>query len=70
ANEYVTEEGGLNVEEAVEAVRFIKENLIVSSATIAAFDPAFDSEGKTLAAGYKLIREIVSNNLNYTLGAG
>ena len=35
ANEYVTEEGGLSVEQVVEAVGFIKENLKINSATIA-----------------------------------
>ncbi len=61
ANEYVTEEGGLSVEQVVEAIGFIKENLKITSATIASFDPKFDPQGKTLQAGLKLIRKIINN---------
>lgn len=59
ANEYVTEEGGLSVDQMVEAVGFIGENLKITSATIAAFDPKYDPQGKTLQAGLKLIRKIL-----------
>ncbi len=61
ANEYVTEEGGLSVKQIVEAVGIIKENLKITSATIAAFDPKYDSQGRTLQAGLKLIGEILSS---------
>ena len=61
ANEYVTEEGGLSVKQLVEAIGFIKENVKVTSATITAFDPKYDSQGKTLQAGLKLIGKILSS---------
>ena len=61
ANEYVTEEGGLSVKQIFEAVGLIKENLKITSATIAAFDPKYDTQGKTLQAGLKLIRKILSS---------
>ena len=51
--------GGLVVEQVAEAIGFIKENLEISSATIAAFDLKFDSKGKTLRADLKLIRQIL-----------
>jgi arginase len=60
ANEYITEAGGLSVAEVVAAVGFIKEHLGISSATIAALDPKYDVLEQTLAAGYKLIRAIIS----------
>ena len=60
ANEYAAQEGGLGAEQIVEAVGFIKENLKITSATIAAFDPKYDSEGKTLRAGMKLMSKIIN----------
>lgn len=60
ANEYTAAEAGLEVGQIVEAVEFIKENLKVTSATIASFDPKFDRQGKTLQAGLKLIRTIIN----------
>jgi len=62
ANEYVTEEGGLSVKQMIESVELIKENLKITSATIAAFDPKYDSQGKTLQVGLKLIRKILSSD--------
>lgn len=59
ANEYVTDEGGLSVNQVLEGVELIKETLKITSATIAAFDPKYDSQGKTLQAGLKLIRKII-----------
>ena len=59
ANEYATGDAGLSVAQAVEAIEFIKENLNVTSATIASFDPNFDSQQKTLQAGLRLIRTII-----------
>ena len=47
------------MEQIVEAIGFIKENLKITSATIAAFDPKYDSQGKTLHAGLKLISKII-----------
>ena len=59
ANEYVTEEGGLSVKQVVEAVEFIKEDLAISSATIAAYDPRCDPQSKTLEVGFNLMRKIL-----------
>lgn len=64
ANEYVTEEGGLSVQQVTEAVKFIKENLAISSATIAAYDPKCDPQGKTLEVGFNLIRKILGSKKN------
>lgn len=61
ANSYVTEEGGLGVRQVIEAIEFIKENLKITSATIASFDPRYDLQGKTLQAGLILIRKILSS---------
>jgi arginase len=60
ANSFVTEEGGLSVEQLSEAIRLIKRNLKVTSATIASFDPNYDLHKKTLQASFKLIRQIIS----------
>lgn len=64
ANEYVTEEGGLSVKQVVEAVEFIKENLAISSATIAAYNPKCDPQSKTLEVGFNLIRKILQQPKN------
>lgn len=52
-------EGGLRVEDLSKAISFIQENLKVTSATVASYDPNYDPEGKTLQASFKLIRQIV-----------
>lgn len=65
ANEYVTEAGGLSVKQVEEAVGFIRENLEISSATIASYDPKFDPQGKTLAVGFNLIRQILGSRNEY-----
>ena len=62
ANGFVTENSGLRVAEMVEAIRFIKEHLKLTSATIASFDPTYDSEKKTLQAGVKLIRQLIGRD--------
>ena len=59
ANEYVTCEGGLSAQQVVEAVQLIGENLKITSATIASFDPNFDPLEKTLQVGLKLIGKII-----------
>jgi arginase len=59
ANGFVTEDAGLSVNELSEAIAFIQENLKITSATIASFDPRYDTQGKTLRAALKLIKQII-----------
>ncbi len=58
ANGWLTE-GGLSVENLREAIQYIKKNLKVTSATIASFDPDYDTQGKTLQASFALIKQIL-----------
>ncbi len=58
SNEYAPE-GGLSVEQVLEAIDLIKEKLKLTSASIAAYDPECDPEQKTLNAGFKLMRSII-----------
>ena len=60
ANGFVTENAGLSVYELSEAIALIRENMKITSATIASFDPTYDSQGKTLSAALKLIKQVVS----------
>ena len=59
ANGFVTENAGLSVSELSEAIAVIKEKLKITSATIASFDPAYDTQGKTLRAALKLIKQVI-----------
>ena len=59
ANGFVTENAGLSVSELSEAIAVIKEKLNITSATIASFDPAYDTQGKTLRAALKLIKQVI-----------
>lgn len=59
-NGFVTDDSGLRVEELSEAINYIKENLNVTSATVASFDPRYDPEGKALQAGLRFIRQILA----------
>jgi arginase len=59
ANGFVTENVGLSVNQLSEAIAFIKENLKITSATIASFDPSYDTQGKTLRAALKLIKQMI-----------
>src|SRR5215207_1690939 len=59
ANQYVTESIGLSVEEMSETIELIKEILPITSATIASFDPTFDLQGRTLRAGFRLMKQIL-----------
>ena len=61
ANQYVTESAGLSLEEMGETIELIKETLPIASATIASYDPRFDPQGKTLRAGFKLIKQILQD---------
>ena len=60
ANGWLTE-GGLRVNEMMEAIRYIKDRRKVTSATIASYDPSYDKDGKTLEAGLKMIKELVDS---------
>lgn len=59
ANGFMAGEGGLRVEQLSEAIAFIKQNLKITSATVASFDPSYDPQGKTLRTALKLIQQIV-----------
>ena len=61
SNGFVTENVGLSVNELSEAIAFIKENLKITSATIASFDPRYDTQSKTLRATLKLIEQMIDN---------
>ena len=61
ANGFVTENVGLSVNELSEAIAFIRENLKITSATIASFDPRYDAEGKTLSATLKVIKQMINS---------
>jgi arginase len=58
SNEYAPE-GGLSVEQVLEAIELIKEKLNLTSASIASYDPEYDPEQKTLNAGFKLMKNIL-----------
>lgn len=60
ANGFVTENVGLSVKELSEAIGLIKENLKITSATFASFDPNYDPQGKTLSAALNLIKQIIN----------
>jgi len=61
ANGFVTENVGLSVNQLSEAIAFIKENLKITSATIASFDPRYDTQGKTLRAALNLIKQMIDS---------
>lgn len=60
ANGWLTE-GRLSVEEISEAIRYIQENLKVTSATVASFDPHYDAHGKTVQASFTLIKQVLDS---------
>jgi len=57
ANEFAPE-GGLTEEEVEEGIRVIRERLEVASATVASYDPSFDSKGRVLEAGIAFARAL------------
>ena len=61
SNGFVTENVGLSVNDLSEAIAFIQENLKITSATIASFDPRYDAQGKTLSATLKLIQQMIDS---------
>jgi len=52
--------GGLSVELIEDAIAMVKKHFEIKSATIASFDPAFDTQGKFLEAGLRSARALVS----------
>jgi arginase len=61
SNGFVSDESGLSVRQLGEAIALIKEKSKIASATIASFDPTYDSEGKTLRAAVEFIKQIVDS---------
>jgi arginase len=61
ANGFVTEEVGLSVQQLREAIALIREKSMITSATIASFDPTSDPQGKTVQATLEFIKQIVAN---------
>jgi arginase len=61
ANGFVTENSGLRVDEVSEAIRYIKENLKITSLTVASFDPRYDPQEKTLQASLHLIQQVIGS---------
>jgi arginase len=57
ANEYAAP-GGPGVEHALECVRLVCDRLPVAAAALTAYDPAFDEDGRTLAAARAIAQEI------------
>lgn len=60
ANEFPASDG-LSPEELESAIDLIAPSLSIRSATVSAYNPAYDPEGKTLRAGLRLIQRIVEN---------
>ncbi len=59
ANSYA-QRGGFGTESLLEAVRDIADRFTIAAASLTAYDPAFDNNGRMLAAGLELIRTIAS----------
>ena len=61
ANGFLMDESGLSVQQLRDAIALIKERSKITSATIASFDPTYDSKGKTLKAAVEFIRQVVDS---------
>ena len=62
ANEYGARvAGGLRVSELEEAIRMLRERFRVGAAGFAAYDPRFDPEGRTFAAGLRLMKTLLAD---------
>jgi arginase len=59
ANGFMMDESGLSVQQLREAIALIQERSEITSATIASFDPTYDSKGRTLEAAVEFIKQIV-----------
>jgi arginase len=54
-------EGGMSLEQLREAIDLIKQNLKVTSATVASFDPECDPQGVTRNALVNMIKQIIAS---------
>lgn len=61
ANGFLADDAGLSVKQLYEGVALATEKTKIASATIASFDPTYDSQGKTLQAALKLIQQIIES---------
>lgn len=61
ANGFIADESGLSVQQLSDAIMSITEKLMVTSATIASFDPSYDQQGKTLQAALGFIKQIINS---------
>jgi arginase len=62
ANEFPAP-GGLSLEELEPAIDVIGQNFSIRSATLSAYNPAYDPKGKTLQAGMRLMRRIAGKQI-------
>ncbi len=60
ANKYSTP-GGLPVSEVEAAIREIAQRFTIKAATLSAYDPTYDTDGKTLKAGMLLMQMVVES---------
>jgi arginase len=61
ANGFLADDSGLSIQQLHEAIALIKEKSKITSATIASFDPTYDSQGKTQRAAFEFIKQIVGS---------
>lgn len=59
ANEFAST-GGLSVMEVERAIRMVGETLIVRAAALSAFDPAYDEDGRAVAAALRLMLAVAN----------
>ena len=53
-------EGGMSVAQLSEVIALVSNDLKITSATIASFEPAYDPQARTLSALFRLIKQILS----------
>jgi arginase len=61
ANGFLADGSGLSVQQLHEAIALIKEKSKITSATVASFDPTYDSQGKTRQAAFEFMKQIVDS---------
>lgn len=54
-------EGGMSVEQLGESIALIKEERKITSATIASYDPEYDTQARTLHVLFNLVKQILSS---------
>ena len=54
-------EGGMSVEQLHESIALIQKERKITSATIASFDPEYDSQGKTTGILFELAKQILDS---------